>query len=285
LIKQKIRLIFFRYDSKDSIRAVIISFQSNLTYSASFQEIQRFYDDTEKYFQPWLQTAPPSLSGGWIISDLEFFALQKGLYKGSISSVGWSLLVGLLVILITTRNILVSLFVSITIASIIFVTIGSLVLLGWELNILESVTVSIAVGLSVDFTAHYAIAYLQATPNNDRVRGVEAVASHVCPAITLAALTTFIAGAGMLPATVLVYTKFGVFLMITMAVSWVYSTYFFLPTLTICGPENDCCGMSCKLVNPAVQESTDRSLMLTETSTCSPPISSNYEIIERSTVL
>ena len=275
----------FRYDSKDRIRAVIISFQSNLTYSATFQQIQKFYDDTEAYFDPWLKAAPPGLAGGWIISDLEFFALQKGLYKGSISSVGWSLLVGLLVILVTTRNLLISLFASVTIASIIFVTIGSLVLMGWELNILESVTVSIAVGLSVDFTAHYAIAYLQATPADDRTRRVESAVSHVCPAIALAALTTFVAGAGMLPATVLVYTKFGVFLMITMAVSWIFSTYFFLPILTICGPKNDCCSLKCKQHPAAGIESTDRSLMLTETSTCSPPISSNFEVIERSTVL
>ncbi|CAL8312007.1 unnamed protein product [Lota lota] len=36
---------------------------------------------------------------------------------------------------------------------------GLLVLLGWELNVLESVTISVAVGLSVDFDVHYGVAY------------------------------------------------------------------------------------------------------------------------------
>ena len=31
--------------------------------------------------------------------------------------------------------------------------------LGWELNILESVVVTLAIGLSVDFTLHYGIMY------------------------------------------------------------------------------------------------------------------------------
>ena len=31
--------------------------------------------------------------------------------------------------------------------------------LGWELNILESVVITLAIGLSVDFTLHYGIMY------------------------------------------------------------------------------------------------------------------------------
>ena len=32
-------------------------------------------------------------------------------------------------------------------------------ILGWELNILESVVITLAIGLSVDFTLHYGIMY------------------------------------------------------------------------------------------------------------------------------
>jgi len=39
------------------------------------------------------------------------------------------------------------------------VTVSVLILLGWELNILESVVITLAIGLSVDFTLHYGIMY------------------------------------------------------------------------------------------------------------------------------
>lgn len=57
------------------------------------------------------------------------------------------------------------------------------------------------------------------------------------PAITLAALTSFIAGLCMLPANVVAYYKFGVFMMIIMACSWFFSTYFFLTLCGAFGPE------------------------------------------------
>lgn len=242
--------------------------------------MKNLYEEATSYFEPILQEAPPGLSNGWIISDLEFFALQTGLYFGTVSSMGLSLLVALLVIFITSRNLLISFFASVSIGIIITVTVACLVLIGWELDILESVTVSIAVGLSVDFTAHYAIAYLTVKPCDDRCRRVELTISHTCPAITLAALTTFIAGLGLLPATVLIYYKFGAFLMITTASSWLISTYFFIPLLSIAGPQGTCCSVSLKCRS---SEPSESSAVMTETSTFTP--SSHQEIIEKSTVV
>ena len=272
---------FFRFNGNDEIRAVIVSLYTNISHSASFEEVRELYRMSKQFFQPVLNRAPLSMSGGWLVSDFDFFALQQGLYDGSIASVCWSLLVGLVIFLVSTRNIVISCFATITIACIILVTTGSLVLLGWELNILESVTVSIAVGLSVDFTAHYAIAYLQSDHCHDRKQQVEEAISHVCPAIALAALTTFIAGAAMLPSTVLIYHKVGVFLMVLMTASWLYSTYFFLPLLAVCGPQKNCWKISCRHTH----DTGDRGVMMTETSTCSPSTSCRHELVERSTVV
>ena len=43
---------------------------------------------------------------------------------------------------------------------ILLVVVGFLVLDGWKLNITESVTLAIAVGMSVDFTVHFGVSYL-----------------------------------------------------------------------------------------------------------------------------
>lgn len=74
-------------------------------------------------------------------------------------AIGVAVAVSFLALLVTTLNLLISLYAILTIACIIMVTVGTLVLLGWKLNVLESITVSVAIGLAVDFTLHYGIAY------------------------------------------------------------------------------------------------------------------------------
>ena len=65
----------------------------------------------------------------------------------------------LLALCVSTRSLGLSLLAILTVFLIILTTIAVLVLLGWELNILESVIITLAIGLSVDFTLHYGIMY------------------------------------------------------------------------------------------------------------------------------
>jgi predicted RND superfamily exporter protein len=39
------------------------------------------------------------------------------------------------------------------------VTVAILVLFGWTLNVVESIAVSVAIGLAVDFSLHYGVQY------------------------------------------------------------------------------------------------------------------------------
>lgn len=102
--------------------------------------------------------------------------------------------VAFLVILLTTCNLLLSLYSILTITFIISVTIGVLVLSGWRLNIMESIVFSVAAGLSADFTLHYSVAYKSSIETHNRVARVKDALSHIGPAILMGALTTFVAG-------------------------------------------------------------------------------------------
>ncbi|XP_002125616.2 protein dispatched homolog 1-like [Ciona intestinalis] len=234
-----------RFDSKDVIRSVIVEFPTNQKTSSTQSEIAEFVKEIDETLQVHVETAPRTLAGGWFVSSLNLYALQTSLYTGTLTSVGISLLVAQIVILVTSRNLVVSIFVNLSIGGVIFVTVAALALAGWELNVLESVTVSISVGLSVDFTAHYAIAYLLAPEKGDRQRRVEHALARIGSAIATAAFTTFLAGLGMLPASVLAYKRFGIFLMVIMTASWVYSNYFFLGLLSLLGPQGNCGSLSC----------------------------------------
>lgn len=186
-----------------------------------------------------LRHAPAGLSHGWFISNLKFYDLQDSLSGGTLVAMALSVAVAFSVMLLTTWNVIISLYAILSIAGTIFVTVGSLVLLGWELNVLESVTISVAVGLSVDFAVHYGVAYRLA-PEPDREGKVIFSLSRMGSAIAMAALTTFVAGAMMMPSTVLAYTQLGTFMMLIMCISWAFATFFFQCMCRCLGPQGDC---------------------------------------------
>jgi predicted RND superfamily exporter protein len=80
------------------------------------------------------------------------------------------------------------------ISCVVMATVGALVLQGWELNVLESMTISLAVGLSIDYVIHLGVAFKMTSrcaPWRSRV--CETLA-RVGSAVTMAALTTFLTG-------------------------------------------------------------------------------------------
>ncbi|XP_071485655.1 protein dispatched homolog 1-like [Diadema antillarum] len=224
--------------NNSAVKAVIIEFDSSYAFSHSYEEMKQFWTKLESWLKPVLKTAPQTLGEGWFISYLDFYNLQDNLARGTPLSLGLSIIIAMVVMFLTTRNFVISLFAILSISGTICVTIGALVLLGWQLNILESVILSVSVGLSIDFTVHYGVAYRLA-PEPDRESRVVYSLAHMGSAITMAALTTFVAGALMMPASILSYTQMGTFLMLIMTISWLYSTLFFQSMCRVIGPEGN----------------------------------------------
>lgn len=225
-----------RFDINDTIRAVVLEFQSTYLFTLAYEKMHQFYKEVDSWISNELSSAPEGLSNGWFVSNLEFYDLQDSLSDGTLIAMGLSVAVAFSVMLLTTWNIIISLYAILSIAGTIFVTVGSLVLLGWELNVLESVTISVAVGLSVDFAVHYGVAYRLA-PDADREGKVIFSLSRMGSAIAMAALTTFVAGAMMMPSTVLAYTQLGTFMMLIMCISWAFATFFFQCLCRCLGPQ------------------------------------------------
>ncbi|XP_077075598.1 protein dispatched homolog 1 [Siphateles boraxobius] len=228
-----------RFDINDTIRAIVLEFQSTYHFTLAYEKMHQFYREVDAWIEEELRDAPEGLNYGWFVSNLEFYDLQDSLSDGTLIAMALSVVVAFSVMLLTTWNIIISLYAIISIAGTIFVTVGSLVLLGWELNVLESVTISVAVGLSVDFAVHYGVAYRLA-PEPDREGKVIFSLSRMGSAIAMAALTTFVAGAMMMPSTVLAYTQLGTFLMLIMCISWAFATFFFQCMCRCLGPQGTC---------------------------------------------
>ena len=183
------------FDTLGNVKGFRMLVITNQEYSTNFTAMDTFWKKVSSWVDTEMAKAPTGLQNGWAGSwGLDFYALQIGLSDGTYSSLGISVAVSFTVMLLTTLNIFISIYAIITIIGIIAITIGSLVLAGWQLNILESIVMSVAVGLSIDFTMHYGVAYRLAPDKSQRHSRVRYSLAHIGSAITMAALTTFLTG-------------------------------------------------------------------------------------------
>ncbi|CAF4407551.1 unnamed protein product, partial [Rotaria magnacalcarata] len=99
----------------------------------------------------------------WFVSpQFLFYDLMREVIRGTYTSLIFSMIFAFFVLLLTSGNIVITLYAMITITFIIADTVAIFVLCGWELNILETIIIIMSVGLSVDFTVHYGVAYIKA---------------------------------------------------------------------------------------------------------------------------
>ena len=230
-----------RFDKKSGKPvAMVVEFTSTEPFSANYTGVGAFFEHVNGLVTGQLSTAPNELKSGFFTSQLAFFDLQRAIASGTPSAIGLAIGASTIVALATTVNVFIAVYAMLTVAASICVTVASLVGLGWTLNVVESVTISVAVGLSVDFALHHAVAYRLADPELGRRDRVLAAAGSVASPVAMSALTTFLVGLCLIPSTVLAYRQLGTFLMIVVAASWIYSTFFLQALLGVAGPLGRC---------------------------------------------
>uniref|UniRef100_A0A8C5X2A3 Dispatched RND transporter family member 2 n=1 Tax=Malurus cyaneus samueli TaxID=2593467 RepID=A0A8C5X2A3_9PASS len=228
-----------RFDGEGNLAALVLQFQTIYHYSFNYSKAKQFYDEISLWITEEMKTAPVGLQNGWFTSKLELYNLQHSLSTETMVVMGLSIAVSFVVLLLTTWNVLLSVFSVTAIAGTVLVTIGLLVLLEWQLNAVESLFISAAVGLSVDFTVNYCISY-HLCPHSDRLSRVAFSLKQMSCATAMAASALFSAGVIMLPATVLAYRKLGIFVMMINCISCGFASFFFQSLCCFFGPEKNC---------------------------------------------
>ena len=226
-------------------------------YSVSFKKMHVSYNVASSFMEEQLKSAPVGLRSGFVsgAGSYTFYDLQNSLASGTYASVGLSIGVAFIVILLSVRNVLVAVYAMTTIMFAIACTISSIVLMGWKLNIIESLTITLAVGMSIDFTILYGVVYHMSPETKSAERTYESFL-RVGSTVTAAAWTMFSAGIAVLNCSVDPYHKLGVFLVLVMVFSWTYSTFFFQSLCHIIGPVGNVAQLRCPA---AVRQKCDRS--------------------------
>ena len=225
------------FDSANNLVAYSLEIRSAFRFSGAFDEMDVFLSNLSETIH--ISSAPDGLDDGWFTSVFQFYDLQRALSSGTFVAIGVSLACAAAVMLLTSLNILLTLYAIFTIFLTIFFTVGVLVHLGWELNVLESIIITGSVGLSIDYAIHYGVAYrLAASP--DREPRVQHALIHVGSSVAMASITTFLAGTSIYFSDVLGYQQLSVFLMVVMFSSWSFATFFFLSICRFIGPNGNC---------------------------------------------
>ncbi|XP_011671193.2 protein dispatched homolog 1 isoform X2 [Strongylocentrotus purpuratus] len=238
----------FRFDSENNINAFLIQFQSTAISQLEFAPAKEYYDTALAWVEEKVKTAPVGLQGGWFgtlsLAQPFYVDLIIQLKRDTPLALGLSLIIAMIVLLITNRNVLIAFYAALSIGGSVVTSVAIFVLIGWELKVFESVLIILTVGLATDFTIHYGVAYRLA-PHDDRRNRAQYSLSTLASANTMAALSSFMIGAMMLPANVLIFYQLGIALEVVIAVSWSFGTFFFLPLCYVSGPQGTCCLIYC----------------------------------------
>ena len=103
---------------------------------------------------------------------------------------------------------------------------------------MESINLTLVVGLAVDYAVHLADSYVRSVhfKREDRVRYM---LGHVGVSVLAGATTTLGASSFMLGAKILFFFQFGVFMFCTIGFSIVYALMLFTVVVGLIGPEGD----------------------------------------------
>lgn len=261
------------------ISAFFVQFLSNHSFTHSYEDVQAFYMKVDHWVKEELAHAPKEMKQGWFVSNFHFYDLQSSLAVGTPLALGVSLMVVAVVSFFTTLNFLISVYALLAVGATISVTLASLVLMEWELGVLESVVITVAIGLAVDLTLHYGVAFRLSPDLGRELRVINSIGRMGSP-VAMAAFTTMLAGALMMPSTVLAYRRFGTFLLLLVSLAWLYATFFFQSLLRTIGPHggfgqfhwpaSDCC-------TPSSREHVDKTVYALSESTLSTSSTSTRE--------
>jgi len=163
-------------------------------------------------------------------------------YRCGAISVG----IAVVFMVIATQDLRIVLISMLSIMGTVCTTLGTMYLYGWELGIIEAICATLAVGFAVDYTLHLAVTYKERGPEKDglydlgstREDRVRASFFELGPAVGSGYITTVGAAVFLWMCDSIFFNLFGTFLVTVVTWSVLYAFFFFMPLMSILGPEH-----------------------------------------------
>eukprot|EP00730_Choanoeca_flexa_P014445 TRINITY_DN6321_c0_g1_i3.p1 TRINITY_DN6321_c0_g1~~TRINITY_DN6321_c0_g1_i3.p1 ORF type:complete len:1019 (+),score=305.40 TRINITY_DN6321_c0_g1_i3:108-3164(+) len=160
--------------------------------------------------------------------------LENTLLDAAVIGIAASISLSFAVIVIMTSDFLLSILSIIAIGGVVTSLIATIVWMGWSLSIIESVCMTILVGLAVDYVIHMAQAYRESRfhARFDRVRDALTVMGI---SVLSASITSMLSALVLVFTYIIFFQKFGTFILLTILMSTLWAFGFFMAMLSIMG--------------------------------------------------
>merc|ERR1712232_1402224 len=166
------------------------------------------------------------------LNEIFIFMNNQSIYvataiQSSLLGVG----IAFVVLLLATRKLHLAFFASLSIACVLVSVTGTMVLIGWTLGSIESILIGIIAGFSVDYVVHLAHAYETSSGCKNTEERVVQTFSVMGISVLNGMITSIAASIPLFFCQLQFFYKFGIFICLTIAFSWIFANFLFMSVL------------------------------------------------------
>ena len=197
------------------------------------------YDQFRDFTDGYLSSGAPSTLASlfpWADSAFSWMVTQQRLVDGMVTGFLICFPMAFIVLFFSTGSFRVAVLATASIALIVGTLLGiAQSVLGYDLGTGESISGTIVIGLSVDYTVHLGHIYTE-SPRTSREGKMQDAVSVMGPTVVAGGITTLGCALFMFPCQLTFFTKMANLMAFTIIFSLLYSFFFFIPLLTLIGP-------------------------------------------------
>jgi len=168
-----------------------------------------------------------------IMTDLNgkfvFMNNQHIYVRSAVTSSVIGLGIAFVVLFISTRLFHIAFLATLSISCVLVSVTGIMVILGWKLGSIEAILISVVAGFSVDYVVHLAHSYKRV--NGETATRITKAFSEMGLSVMNGMVTSVGASLPLFFCQLQFFKKFGIFLCVIIAFSWIFSNFAFMAIL------------------------------------------------------
>lgn len=165
-----------------------------------------------------------------------YMTVQEAYVRMALVGATIGLSIATIVLLIATRNFIVTAACMGTIVAALVCVVGTIVAMGWQLGSNESLCIMVLTGFAVDYVVHLSHAYMESA-SASRLDRVHDALRDLGISVFWGMLTSIFAASALASCQIQSLAKFGVFFALTISYAYLWSVLFLMPLLATIGPE------------------------------------------------
>jgi len=227
-------------DGDSMIRFYAMYVDLPILFSATSTEGEQYRDDFDDYIDENKENCPDHLCDYMHNTSWRWWllAVESNFLMSALSGIAIALPLAFVVLLISTRNWIISIFAIMDIIGVISCELCVIYMAGWRWGLTESIAVIMVIGFSVDYVVHLANSYLE-SQGETRMERLSFALLTMGVSVVSGAITTMLSGIMLVFPSYLFFYKMGWIIVTTVLLALMWALIFFPSMCAWIGPEGD----------------------------------------------